>query len=124
MSQNRNKRARTEDESTPAEVADVWLCAALRGFFGGMKHAKQKDLTREMLLSYAIQNGDVVPVTLFTVTVEPLAGDIFDVNMEEQQNSVKQLRLLIQQSKARLFPHRHSFYCRRVARLKRRASSR
>ena len=50
-----------------------------------------------MLLSYAIQKGDVVPVTLFTVTVEPLAGDIFDVKMEEKQNSVKQLRLLIQQ---------------------------
>ena len=31
------------------------------------------------------------------MTVEPLAGDIFDVQMEEKQNSVKQLRLLIQQ---------------------------
>ena len=38
-----------------------------------------------------------MPVTLFTVTVQPLAGDIFDVKMEDTQNSVKQLRLLLQQ---------------------------
>ena len=73
------------------------LCAALRGLLGGSKYVKQSELSREVLLSYAIQKGDVVPVTLFTVTVEPLAGDIFDVQMEEKQNSVKQLRLLIQQ---------------------------
>ena len=64
---------------------------------GGSKYVKQSELSREVLLSYVIQKGDVVPVTLFTVTVEPLAGDIFDVQMEEKQNSVKQLRLLIQQ---------------------------
>ena len=73
------------------------LCAALRGLLGGSKYVKQSELSREVLLSYAIQKGDVVPVTLFTVTVEPLAGGIFDVQMEEKQNSVKQLRLLIQQ---------------------------
>ena len=38
-----------------------------------------------------------MPVTSFTVTVGPLAGDIFDVTMGEKQNSVKQLKLLIQQ---------------------------
>ena len=92
-----SKRARVDEEATKEEDQDVRLCAALRGLLGGSKYVKQSELSREVLLSYAIQKGDVVPVTLFTVTVEPLAGDIFDVQMEEKQNSVKQLRLLIQQ---------------------------
>ena len=86
-----------DEEATKEEDQDVRLCAGLRGLLGGSKYVKQSELSREVLLSYAIQKGDVVPVTLFTVTVEPLAGDIFDVKMEEKQNSVKQLRLLIQQ---------------------------
>ena len=87
-----------DEEAIKEEDQDVRLCAALRGLLGGSKYVKQSELSREVLLSYAIQKGDVVPVTLFTVTVEPLAGDIFDVKMEEKQNSVKQqLRLLIQQ---------------------------
>jgi len=92
-----SKRARVDEEATKEEDQDVRLCAALRGLLGGSKYVKQSELSREVLLSYAIQKGDVVPVTLFTVTVEPLAGDIFDVKMEEKQNSVRQLRLLIQQ---------------------------
>ena len=86
-----------DEEATKEEDQDVRLCAALRGLLGGSKYVKQSELSRKVLLSYAIQKGDVVPVTLFTVTVEPLAGDIFDVKMEKKQNSVKQLRLLIQQ---------------------------
>ena len=73
------------------------LCAALRGLLGGSKYVKQSELSREVLLSYAIQKGDVVPVTLFTVTVQTFGGSIFDVKMEEKQNSVKQLKLLIQE---------------------------
>ena len=69
----------------------------MRGLLGGSKYPKQSELSREVLLSYAIQKGDVVPVTLFTVTVQNFGGSIFDVKMEEKQNSVKQLRLLIQQ---------------------------
>ena len=84
-----------EEEATKEEDQDVRLCAALRGLLGGSKYVKQNEISREVLLSYAIQQGDVVPVTLLTVTVQPLAGDIFDVQMEEKQNSVKQLRLLI-----------------------------
>ena len=86
-----------DDEATKEEDQDVRLGAALRGLLGGSKYVKQSEPSREVLLSYAIQKGDVVPVTLFTVTVQPLAGDIFDVKMEETQNSVKQLKLLIQQ---------------------------
>ena len=71
--QKNTKRARMNHETT------FQLCAALRGLLGGNKYVKQSDLSCEVLLSYAIQQGDVVPVTLFTVTVEPLAGDIFDV---------------------------------------------
>ena len=43
------------------------LCAALRSLLGGSKYVKQSELSREVLLSYAIQKRDVVPVTLFTV---------------------------------------------------------
>ena len=72
-----NKRARVDEEATKEEDQDVRLCAALRGLLGGSKYVKQSEISREELLSYAIQKGDVVPVTLFTVTVQPLAGDIF-----------------------------------------------
>ena len=118
-----NKRARVDDEeATLEEDQDVRLCAALRGLLGGSKYVKQSELSREVLLSYAIQKGDVVPVTLFTVTVGPLAGDIFDVKMEEGQTAPSSFGSSFSRSKARLFPHRHSFYCPRVARLKMRAS--
>ena len=49
---------------------DVRLCAALRGLLRGMKYVKQSEISREVLLSYAIQKGGVVPVTLFTVTAQ------------------------------------------------------
>ena len=86
-----------DDEATKEEDQDVRLCAALRGLLGGSKYVKQSELSREVLLRYAIQKGDVVPVTLFTVTVQNFGGSIFDVKMEEKQNSVKQLKLLIQE---------------------------
>ena len=63
-----------DEEATKEEDQDVRLCAALRGLLGGNTYVKQSELSREVLLSYAIQKGDVVPVTLFTVTVGPLAG--------------------------------------------------
>ena len=92
-----NKRARVDEEATKEEDQDVRLCAVLRGLLGGSKYVKQSELSREVLLSYAIQKGDVVPVTLFTVTVQNFGGSIFDVKMEDTQNSVKQLKLLIQE---------------------------
>ena len=92
-----NKRARADEEATKEEDQDVRLGAALRALLGGSKYVKQSELSREVLLSYAIQKGDVVPVTLFTVTVQNFGGSIFDVRMEEKQNSVKQLKLLIQE---------------------------
>ena len=85
-----------DEEATKEEDQDVRLCAALRGLLGGSKYVKQSELSREVLLRYAIQKGDVVPVNLFTVTVEPLADGIFDV-LGGEQNFAKQLRLLIQQ---------------------------
>ena len=84
-----SKRARVDEEATKEEDQDVRLCAALRGLLGGSKYVKQSELSREVLLSYAIQKGDVVPVTLFTVTVQNFGGSIFDVKMEETQNSAQ-----------------------------------
>ena len=84
-------------KSKEEDPEDVRLGAVLRGLLGGSKYVKQSELSREVLLSYAIQKGDVVPVTLFTVTVQNFGGSIFDVKIEEKQNSVKQLKLLIQE---------------------------
>ena len=58
MSQPRsrsNKRARVDEKVTKEEDQDVRLCAALRGLLGGSKYVKQSELSREVLLSYAIQ---------------------------------------------------------------------
>ena len=57
-----------DDEATKEEDQDVRLGAVLRGLLGGSKYVKQSELSREMFLSYAIQKGDVVPVT-------PVHGD-------------------------------------------------
>ena len=82
-----NKRAIVDGEATKEEDQDVRLCAVLRGLLGGSKYVKQSELSREVLLRYAIQKGDVVPVTLFTVTVQKFGGSIFDVKMEEKQRA-------------------------------------
>ena len=50
-----------DEEATKEEDQDVRLCAALRGLLGGSKYVKQSELSRKVLLSYAIQKGGVVP---------------------------------------------------------------
>ena len=40
----------------------------------GQMYVKQSELSREVFLRYTIQKGDVVPVTLFTVTVQNFGG--------------------------------------------------
>ena len=56
-----SKRARVDDEeATKEEDQDVRLCAVLRSLLGGSKYVKQSELSREVLLSYAIKKGDVV----------------------------------------------------------------
>ena len=63
-----NKRARVDEEATKEEDQDVRLCAALRGLLGGNKYMKQSELNREVLLTYAIQKGDLTDTTASTAT--------------------------------------------------------
>jgi hypothetical protein len=75
---------------------DVRLSEELRGLFGGRKYVKEKDLTREILLEYAKRQGAVTEVELLSVTVQSMGGTELEVQLEESQNTVKWLKLAIQ----------------------------
>jgi hypothetical protein len=74
-------------ESPKQENDDVTmrLSGELRMLMGGRQYAKQSELTREMLLRYAADKGDVVPVELFEVEIQNLEGREFTVTMEVGQ---------------------------------------
>ena len=57
---------------------------------------KAKDLTREILLEYAKRQGAVTEVDLLSVTVQNMGGTELKVQLEESQNTVKWLKLAIQ----------------------------
>ena len=95
-----NKRQRLDDDEGeetdgPSEI-DVRLNEELRGMFGGRKYVKAKDLTREILLEYAKRQGAVTEVDLISVTVQTMGGTEVKVQLEESQNTVKWLKLAIQ----------------------------
>ena len=95
-----NKRQRLEEEGGQKEnsqpEADVRLSEELRGLLGGRKYVKAKDLTREILLEYAKRQGAVTEVDLLSVTVQTMGGTELKVQLEESQNTVKWLKLAIQ----------------------------
>jgi hypothetical protein len=72
------------------------LSDELRGLLGGRKYVKAKDLTREVLLEYAKRQGAVTEVDLLSVTVQTMGGTELEVKLEEGQNTVKCLKLAIQ----------------------------
>jgi hypothetical protein len=74
----------------------VRLSDELRGLLGGRKYVKAKDLTREILLEYAKRQGAVTEVDLLSVTVQNMGGKELEVKLEESQNTVKWLKLAIQ----------------------------
>ena len=78
-----------------AEV-DVRLSEELRGLLGGRLYAKESDLTREILLEYAKRQGAVTVVDLLSVTVQSMGGTEVKVQLEESRNTVKWLKLAIQ----------------------------
>ena len=57
---------------------------------------KERDLTREILLEYAKRQGAVTVVDLLSVTVQSMGGTEVKVKLEESQNTVKWLKLAIQ----------------------------
>jgi hypothetical protein len=95
------KRQRLDDDDEgekadgPAEV-DVRLGEELRELLGGRKYVKAKDLTREILLEYAKRQGAVTVVELLSVTVQTMGGMEMEVKLDESQNTVKWLKLAIQ----------------------------
>jgi hypothetical protein len=89
--QNGRKRQRLEESGV-----DVRLNEELRGLLSGQKYVKTKDLTREILLEYAKRQGAVTEVDLLSVTVQTMGGTELEVKLEESQNTVKWLKLVIQ----------------------------
>jgi hypothetical protein len=95
------KRQRLDDDDEggktdgPTEV-DVRLNDELRRLLGGRKYVKAKDLTREILLEYAKRQGAVTVVDLLSAMVQTMGGTELEVKMEETKNTVKWLKLAIQ----------------------------
>ena len=98
MNNGRNKRQRLhEGEKTDGQSGvDVRLSEELRGLLGGRKYAKEQDLTRDILLEYAKRQGAVTEVDLLSVTVQTMEGTELEVKLDESQNTVKWLKLAIQ----------------------------
>jgi hypothetical protein len=100
MSGRNNKRQRLEEEEggqkdDQSEV-DVRLSDELRGLLGGRQYVKAKDLTREILLEYAKRQGAVTEVDLLSVTIQSMGGTEMEVKLDESQNTVRWLKLAIQ----------------------------
>jgi hypothetical protein len=100
-SRNKKRQRLDDDEDEgektdgPTEV-DVRLSEELRGLLGGRKYVKAKDLTREILLEYAKRQGAVTVVDMLSVTIQTMGGTELEVRLEESQNTVKCLKLAIQ----------------------------
>jgi hypothetical protein len=93
--ENGNKRKRLHEKDYRSEV-DVRLTDELRGLLGGRKYVKAKELTREILLEYAKRQGAVTVVDLLSVTVQTMGGTELEMELEEGKNTVKWLKLAIQ----------------------------
>ena len=93
--ENGNKRKRLHEKDDRSEV-DVRLNDELQGLLGGRKYVKAQDLTREILLEYAKRQGAVTVVDLLSVMVQTMGGTEVKVKLEESQNTVKWLKLAIQ----------------------------
>jgi len=93
---NKRKRLHEGEQKDDRSEVDVRLNDELRGLLGGRKYVKAKDLTREILLEYAKRQGAVTEVDLLSVTVQTMGGTELEVKLEESQNTVKWLKLAIQ----------------------------
>jgi hypothetical protein len=94
-----NKRQRLHEEGEQRDDqpgVDVRLNEELRGLLGGRKYVKAEDLTREILLEYAKRQGAVIEVDLLSVTIQNMGGTELEVKLEEGKNTVKWLKIAIQ----------------------------
>jgi hypothetical protein len=101
MARRTNKRQRLDDDDEGEQKdgrsdVDVRLNEELRGLLGGRKYVKAQDLTREVLLEYAKRQGAVTEVDLLSVTVQTMGGTELEMTLDESQNTVKWLKLAIQ----------------------------
>ena len=76
------KRARLEEQAE-GEDADVKLCSGLQARMAGQKYVKESALSREVLLSYLREKGDVARVRLVNVTVQEMGGRTFPVTLDD-----------------------------------------
>ena len=68
----------------------------LKSMTGGRKYAKEQELTREILLEWAKRQGAVTEVNLLSVSVQTMGGTELGMKLEESRNTVKWLKLAIQ----------------------------
>ena len=54
-------------------------------------------LSRDVLLAYVKERGDVVRVKLVRVSVQEMGGRSFGVTLDEKQNKVKDLKCAVEQ---------------------------
>ena len=77
-----SKRQRTE-ENEEEGTQFVALPDGLRALMGGRKFCPQEELTREVLLQYLKEKGDIREVDgLLDITVQTMTGKSFDVVLE------------------------------------------
>ena len=97
---NQNKRKRLNEEEEGGHESrngvDVRLSEELQSLMGGRKYAKEQELTREILLEWTKRQGAVTEVILLSVSVQTMGGTELDMKLEESQNTVKWLKLAIQ----------------------------
>ena len=65
---------------------------------GGRTYIKEEELTRAVLLEWAKRQGAVKEVFLISITVQSMGGTKTEVTLEDSDNSVRSLKLAIQDS--------------------------
>ena len=71
---------------------DEWL----RSRFNGQRYCSEDALTRDILLAFLRQRGDIKTVKTYTVSVQNLTGDQFEIKLDKTRNSVGVLKTEIE----------------------------
>ena len=79
------------------EDKDVKLCQGLSALVGNRKYVKESALSRDVLLAYVKERGDVVRVKLVRVSVQEMGGRSFGVTLDEKENKVKDLKCAVEE---------------------------
>ena len=95
-SSNKRQRLSEGEEPESQKEVDVRLSEELRNLMGGRKYVKEEELTREVLLEWAKRQGAVTEVNLISISVQTMGGTELEMTLDESQNTVKWLKLAIQ----------------------------